>query len=37
MTQNFINYVVNVASGEYTNNEKNGYREISIFKTGIIE
>lgn len=37
MTQDFINYVVNVASGEYTNNEKNGYREISIFKTGIIE
>ncbi|WP_102348156.1 UxaA family hydrolase [Bacillus sp. Marseille-P3661] len=32
----FLQYVINVASGEsYTNNEKNGYKEISIFKDGV--
>ena len=30
-----IDYVVAVASGEPVNNEKNGYREIAIFKTGV--
>ncbi|HSR03609.1 MAG TPA: UxaA family hydrolase, partial [Proteiniclasticum sp.] len=35
MTQEFINYVITVASGELVNNEKSGYREISIFKTGV--
>lgn len=29
-------YVLSVASGERTNNEKNGYREISIFKDGVV-
>ena len=31
----FIDYVLRVASGESVNNEKNGYREIAIFKTGV--
>lgn len=31
----FIDYVLKVASGELVNNEKKGYREIAIFKTGI--
>ncbi len=35
MTQEFINYVIAVASGEQVNNEKSGFREISIFKTGV--
>ncbi len=29
-------YVVKVANGEETNNEKHGYREISIFKEGVV-
>ncbi len=28
-------YVIKVASGEWVNNEKKGYREIAIFKTGV--
>ncbi|UOF90304.1 altronate dehydratase family protein [Fodinisporobacter ferrooxydans] len=33
----FLEYVLQVASGErVTNNEKNGYREIAIFKDGVI-
>lgn len=31
----FIDYVIRVASGEMVNNEKKGYREIAIFKTGV--
>ena len=31
----FIDKVLAVASGEKANNEKNGYREISIFKNGV--
>jgi altronate hydrolase len=31
----FTEYVLAVASGEKVNNEKNGYHEIAIFKTGI--
>ena len=32
-----IDYVIKIASGnEYTKNEKNGYQEISIFKSGVI-
>ncbi len=33
--ERFIDYVVKVASGEPVNNEKKGYREIAIFKTGV--
>ena len=31
----FIDKVLSVASGEQARNEKNGYREISIFKNGV--
>lgn len=33
--ERFIDYVIRVASGELVNNEKNGYKEIAIFKTGV--
>lgn len=35
MTQEFIDYIIGVASGQLVNNEKSGFREISIFKTGV--
>ena len=31
----FIEYIIKVASGEFVNNEKKGYKEIAIFKTGV--
>ncbi|MCQ2375094.1 MAG: UxaA family hydrolase, partial [Salinivirgaceae bacterium] len=31
----FVDYIVSVASGLQVNNEKKGYREIAIFKTGV--
>lgn len=31
----FIDYISCVASGEYTNNEKNNAREVAIFKSGV--
>jgi altronate hydrolase len=33
--ERFITYIISVASGEEVNNEKKGYREIAIFKTGV--
>ena len=36
LTEDFFNYILAVASGEETNNEINDYREISIFKDGIV-
>ena len=35
LSQRFIDYVVAVASGKETHNERKGYREIAIFKTGV--
>jgi len=35
VVEDFINYVVDVCSGQWTNNEKNGFREIAIWKTGV--
>lgn len=35
LSDRFISFVGNIASGKLTNNEKKGYREIAIFKTGI--
>ncbi|NLB20581.1 MAG: UxaA family hydrolase, partial [Clostridium sp.] len=35
MAKEFISYVIQVASGELVNNEESGFREISIFKTGV--
>ena len=34
-TDDFVQYIISVASGEETANERNGYREISIFKDGV--
>jgi len=36
LTDEFLDYIISVASGEETKNEKNNYREISIFKDGIV-
>lgn len=36
LTDEFLDYVISVASGAETANEKNDYREISIFKDGIV-
>ena len=37
VSEDFIKYLLKVASGECrTENEKNGFREISIFKDGVI-
>ena len=33
--RDFIDYIIEVASGVQVNNEKNDYREIAIFKTGV--
>lgn len=35
LTDRFLQYVLSVASGEETKNEKNGFSEISIFKDGV--
>jgi altronate hydrolase len=35
LTEEFFSYLINVAEGELTQNELNGYREISIFKDGV--
>lgn len=31
----FVDYIIRVASGQLVNNEKNKFKEISIFKTGV--
>jgi len=36
LTDDFLEYIIKVASGEQTKNEINGYEEISIFKDGIV-
>jgi len=33
--RDFTEYIIQVASGELVNNEKNDFREIAIFKTGV--
>jgi len=35
LCQRFTNYLIEIANGALTNNEKNNYREIAIFKTGV--
>ena len=35
LAKEFFDYIISVANGEETNNEKNNYREISIFKDGV--
>ena len=36
LTDELFDYIVKVAEGEETKNEINGYREISIFKDGVV-
>ncbi|MBR5614146.1 MAG: altronate dehydratase [Clostridia bacterium] len=36
LTDEFLDYIISVASGKQTQNEINGYSEISIFKDGIV-
>ena len=36
VSKDFFNYLLSVASGKETRNEINGYREISIFKDGVV-
>ena len=36
ITDEFLDYIIEVASGKQTQNEINGYSEISIFKDGIV-
>jgi altronate hydrolase len=37
LTDELFEYIIQLASGEVrTNNEKNGFKEISIFKDGVI-
>ena len=36
LTDELLDYIIGVANGNLTLNEKNGYREISIFKDGIV-
>ena len=31
----FVQYIINVASGEKLNHEKSGFREMAIFKSGV--
>lgn len=35
LAEEFMQYIIRVANGEETCNEKNGYREIAIFKDGV--
>lgn len=35
LDQDLMDYILRIANGEQTNNEKHGYREISIFKDGV--
>ena len=35
LLEQFLAYVIKVASGEFVNNEKNDFREIAIFKNGV--
>ena len=36
LSDNLMDYILRVANGSRTNNEKNGYREISIFKDAVV-
>jgi altronate hydrolase len=35
LLEDFITYIIKIASGELLNHEKNNFREIAIFKTGV--
>ena len=35
LCKQFIQFILNVAEGKQTNNERKGYREIALFKSGV--
>lgn len=35
LLEEFVSFIIRVASGELANNEKNNFRELAIFKTGV--
>ena len=35
LLEEFIDYIIRVANGELTNNEKNNFKELAIFKSGV--
>lgn len=35
MLEEFVEYLIEVAGGQLVNNEKNNFREIAIFKSGV--
>ncbi len=35
LLEEFISYIIRVAEGEFANNEKNNFKEIAIFKSGV--
>jgi len=35
MLEDFVDTIVAIASGQPTNNEKNDFRELAIFKSGV--
>jgi altronate hydrolase len=35
LLEEFVDYIVDVVNGEQVNNEKNNFREIAIFKSGV--
>jgi altronate hydrolase len=35
LSKQFIKFIIRTASGQQTNNEKNDYREMAIFKSGV--
>ena len=35
LSEQFIRFILEVAGGRFVNNEKKGYREIAIFKSGV--
>jgi len=35
LLEEFLSYIIEIANGKQTNNEKNGFKEIAIFKTGV--
>lgn len=35
LLEEFISYIIRVAEGEFVNNEKNNFKEIAIFKSGV--
>ena len=35
LLEQFLDYIIKIASGEFLNHEKTGFKEIAIFKKGV--